>query len=152
MDKQAPSRCFLGGPIATFDDASSSEPYGLIEDGAVVVEDGWIRWVGPRNDAPATPDIETVDLDGRLLTPGLIDCHTHLVYGGDRSREFEMRQQGESYEAIARAGGGIVSTVAATRTIDETTLYDTAAKRLAGLLADGVTTVEVKSGYGLDTA
>lgn len=152
MDKQAADRLFTGGPVATLDEAVSAAPYGLIERGAVRVEGGQITWVGSEGDAPAVPASERVDLRGRLLTPGLIDCHTHLVYGGNRAREFEMRLQGESYEAIARAGGGIVSTVRATREADEATLFDAAAKRLDRLLNEGVTTVEIKSGYGLDTA
>ncbi len=123
--------------------------YGLIPDGAVLVEDGRISWVGGASEAPDREG-QTRDLGGRLVTPGLIDCHTHLVHGGNRAREFELRLQGASYEDIARAGGGIASTVAATRAASEADLIATALPRLDGLIAEGVTTVEVKSGYGLD--
>jgi imidazolonepropionase len=123
--------------------------YGAIEDGAVLIRDGRIIWAGPRADLPAHT-AETHRLDGRWVTPGLIDCHTHLVFGGDRSGEFEQRLKGATYEEIARAGGGIVSTMAATRAASEDELYASALARLAGLKASGVTTVEIKSGYGLD--
>ncbi len=126
------------------------EPYGAIEDGAILIEDGRIAWVGARADLPAHEAVETERLDGRWVTPGLIDCHTHLVFGGDRSGEFEQRLNGATYEEIARAGGGIVSTMAATRAATEDALYASALGRLAGLTATGVTTVEIKSGYGLD--
>ncbi len=128
-------------------------PYGAIEDGAVAVEDGAIAWLGPRAELPEAPDNlarEAHDLAGRWLTPGLIDCHTHLVYGGNRAEEFELRLEGASYESIARAGGGIVSTVAATRAASEDELIEAARPRLATLLAEGATTVEIKSGYGLE--
>ena len=125
-------------------------PYGAIEDAAMVIDKGRIVWVGPRADLPAVEAAETDRLDGRWVTPGLIDCHTHLVFGGDRSGEFEQRLGGATYEEIARAGGGIVSTVAATRAAAEDSLYASALTRLAGLIASGVTTVEIKSGYGLD--
>ncbi|RZJ81369.1 MAG: imidazolonepropionase, partial [Brevundimonas sp.] len=123
-------------------------PYGAIEDGAILIEDGRIAWVGARAEAPAAEVVER--LDGRWVTPGLIDCHTHLVFGGDRSGEFEQRLGGATYEEIARAGGGIVSSVKATRAASEAELYASALTRLAGLKATGVTTVEIKSGYGLD--
>lgn len=126
------------------------EPYGAIEDGAILIRDGRIAWVGARADLPAHQAVETERLDGRWVTPGLIDCHTHLVFGGDRSGEFEQRLGGATYEEIARAGGGIVSSVAATRAASEDELYASALTRLAGLKATGVTTVEIKSGYGLD--
>lgn len=125
-------------------------PYGAIEDAAVAVRDGRIVWVGPRSEAPAFDAAETDRLEGRWVTPGLIDCHTHLVFGGDRSGEFEQRLGGVSYEEIARAGGGIVSSVRATREASEEALFVSAMRRLAGLKATGVTTVEIKSGYGLD--
>lgn len=126
-------------------------PYGAIEDAAVLMRQGRIAWIGPRADLPASADaVATEDLDGRWITPGLIDCHTHLVFGGDRSGEFERRLQGESYEQIARAGGGILSTVKATRAASEQELLASALARLKGLKRDGVTTVEIKSGYGLD--
>ncbi len=126
------------------------EPYGAIDDGAMLIADGRIAWVGRRKDLPEHQATETHRLAGRWVTPGLIDCHTHLVFGGDRSGEFEQRLQGVSYEEIARAGGGIVSSVAATRAASEDELYDLAVARLKGLTDTGVTTVEIKSGYGLD--
>lgn len=123
----------------------------VIEDAAVAVRDGLIVWVGPDAALPAEhAAAEAVALEGRLLTPALVDCHTHLVFGGDRAREFEMRLEGASYEEIARAGGGIVSTVRATRAASEDALVAAALPRLDALLAEGVATVEVKSGYGLD--
>lgn len=130
--------------------AEGGEPYGAIEDGALLIEVGRIAWVGARADLPAHQAVETERLDGRWVTPGLIDCHTHLVFGGDRSGEFEQRLNGATYEEIARAGGGIVSTMAATRAASEDDLYASAVGRLAGLTATGATTVEIKSGYGLD--
>jgi imidazolonepropionase len=126
------------------------EAWGAIEDGAILIRDGWIAWVGARSDLPAHEAVETDRLDGRWVTPGLIDCHTHLVFGGDRSGEFEQRLNGATYGESARAGGGIVSTMAATRAASEDELYASALGRLAGLKATGVTTVEIKSGYGLD--
>lgn len=126
------------------------EPYGAIDDGAILIADGRIVWAGARGDLPGHDAVETDRLDGRWVTPGLIDCHTHLVFGGDRSGEFEQRLGGATYEEIARAGGGIVSSVAATRAASEDELYASALGRLAGLKATGVTTVEIKSGYGLD--
>jgi imidazolonepropionase len=125
-------------------------PYGAIEDGAVLVRDGRIAWVGARTDLPDHEAVETRRLDGRWVTPGLIDCHTHLVFGGNRSHEFERRLGGATYEQIAREGGGIVSTMAATRAASEDALVASALVRLRGLTATGVTTVEIKSGYGLD--
>ncbi|WP_420472286.1 imidazolonepropionase [Brevundimonas sp. FT23042] len=122
--------------------------YGAIEDAAILIRDGKIAWVGARAEAPAADGVE--GLDGRWVTPGLIDCHTHLVFGGDRSGEFEQRLGGATYEEIARAGGGIVSSVKATRAASEDELYVSALARLEGLKATGVTTVEIKSGYGLD--
>ncbi|MDO9587941.1 MAG: imidazolonepropionase [Brevundimonas sp.] len=126
------------------------EPYGAIEDGAILIRDGRIVWAGSRADLPGHEATQTDRLDGRWVTPGLVDCHTHLVFGGDRSGEFEQRLGGATYEEIARAGGGIVSSVAATRAASEDELYASALTRLAGLKATGVTTVEIKSGYGLD--
>jgi imidazolonepropionase len=124
--------------------------YSIIEDGALLTEDGLIQWVGPRAQAPDQPRAQRVDLQGRWVTPGLIDCHTHLVYGGNRSGEFEQRLQGVSYAQIAAAGGGIANTVNATRAASEEALFASARRRLACLLREGVTTVEIKSGYGLD--
>ncbi|WP_409450312.1 imidazolonepropionase [Brevundimonas sp.] len=126
------------------------QPYGAIEDAAILIQDGRIVWVGPRADLPVHKAVETDHLGGRWVTPGLIDCHTHLVFGGDRSGEFERRLEGATYEEIARAGGGIVSSVKATREASEDELYASACKRLEGLKATGVTTLEIKSGYGLD--
>jgi imidazolonepropionase len=126
--------------------------YGLVESGALAVDGGRIAWSGPAAKMP--PEwrdraAETRDLGGALVTPGLIDCHTHLVYGGDRAHEFELRLKGASYEEIARAGGGIVSTVKATRAASEAALYAQAERRLRELMAEGVTTIEIKTGYGL---
>ncbi|MCK5622813.1 MAG: imidazolonepropionase, partial [Alphaproteobacteria bacterium] len=128
-------------------------PWGAIRDAALGVKDGRVAWIGPRADLPGPPEgmaRKVCDFPGQWITPGLIDCHTHLVHGGDRAREFEMRLEGASYEEIARAGGGIVSTVKATRAADEATLLDSAAKRLAALTREGITAIEIKSGYGLD--
>ncbi len=134
--------------LATMEEGG--QPYGAIEDAAVLIADGRIVWAGPRADLPAHDAAGTDRLHGRWVTPGLIDCHTHLVFGGDRSGEFEQRLGGATYEEIARAGGGIVSTMAATRAATEDQLYASALTRLEGLKASGVTTVEIKSGYGLD--
>ncbi|WP_428152028.1 imidazolonepropionase [Brevundimonas sp.] len=124
--------------------------YGAIEDAAILIADGRIVWVGARADLPAHEAARIDRLEGRWVTPGLIDCHTHLVFGGDRSGEFEQRLNGATYEEIARAGGGIVSSMTATRAASEDDLYASAFSRLEGLKATGVTTVEIKSGYGLD--
>src|SRR5258708_9376658 len=125
---------------------------GVIEHGVIAARDGRIVFAGPRSDFPSGADAaERIDCAGRWITPGLVDCHTHLVFGGNRAHEFELRLQGASYEEIARAGGGIVSTVAATRAASEAELVASGGKRLAALLAEGVTTVEIKSGYGLNT-
>jgi imidazolonepropionase len=124
--------------------------YGAVDDGVVAARDGRILYAGPRSEAPAFAAAETIDCGGRWITPGLIDCHTHLVYGGDRAHEFELRLQGASYEEIARAGGGILSTVTATRAASEDALFASADRRLSALLSEGVTTVEIKSGYGLE--
>lgn len=128
--------------------------YGLIEDGAIVVQEERLTWVGSRADLPSQYRHGAVVHDARnaLITPGLIDCHTHLVYGGQRANEFELRLNGASYEDIARAGGGIKSTVQATRMATEAHLLESAQKRLRNLMAEGVTTLEVKSGYGLSLA
>lgn len=131
--------------------SSAAAPYGAVEDGVVAARDGRILYAGPRSEAPAFAAAETIDCGGRWITPGLIDCHTHLVHGGDRAHEFELRLQGASYEEIARAGGGILSTVTATRAASEDALFAGADRRLSALLAEGVTTVEIKSGYGLET-
>ncbi len=135
-----------GANIATL---QAGTPYGLIADGAMILSGGHIDWVGPRDQMPAAPGHDTQDLGGRLITPALIDCHTHLVHGGNRAVEFEMRLKGASYEEIARAGGGILSTVTATRAASVEGLVASALPRLDALLAEGVGTVEIKSGYGL---
>jgi len=122
--------------------------YGLIDDGAIVIENGTIVYAGPANTAP--PAAESVNGDGVLVTPGLVDPHTHLIYAGNRATEWETRLGGASYEEIARAGGGIASTVRATRAASSEHLQATALARLRTLCANGVTTVEIKSGYGLD--
>jgi imidazolonepropionase len=127
------------------------DPLGIIEDGAIAAKDGRIAWIGKRRDVPSGA-ATTTRCDGAWILPGLIDCHTHIVFGGDRAREFEMRLEGASYEEIAKAGGGILSTVRATRAADEDALVTAALPRLDALLAEGVTTIEVKSGYGLDLA
>ncbi len=125
--------------------------YGLIKEGALAVEGGRIAWCGPATELPSGfASLPTEDLGGRLVTPGLIDCHTHVVFGGNRAREFEMRLEGASYEEVARAGGGIVSTVRATREAGEDALLADALKRVDALIAEGVTVLEIKSGYGLD--
>jgi len=124
---------------------------GLIENGAVAARDGRIAFAGPIAELPSGWNAaQKISLDGRWITPGLIDCHTHLVYAGDRAHEFELRLAGASYEEIARAGGGIVSTVKATRTASEDELVAQSLPRLDALIAEGVTTIEIKSGYGLD--
>ena len=141
-------RLWTHARIATLDPARPG--LGVIEDGSIATRDGRIAWVGPRAEQPALQASERVDLEGRWITPGLIDCHTHLVYGGNRAREFELRLAGASYEDIARAGGGILSTVKATRAASEDELVAQALPRLDALIAEGVTTVEIKSGYGLE--
>ncbi len=131
---------------------ASAYAYGLVEDGALVVDGDTLAWVGPRANLPAdllSRCAVVHDANGALVTPGLIDCHTHLVYGGDRAHEFELRLNGASYEDIARAGGGIASTVQATRAASSTELQYVSGQRLRRLMAEGVTTVEIKSGYGL---
>lgn len=134
-------------------DLEREGPWGTVRDVAVGVSGGTIRYLGPASEVPSAsvgPDTEEIDLEGGWITPGLIDCHTHLVFGGNRADEFEARLQGATYEEIARAGGGILSTVRATRTASEAALAAGAATRLGGLVDQGCTTVEIKSGYGLD--
>ncbi|MFY2823894.1 imidazolonepropionase [Ruegeria sp. MALMAid1280] len=135
--------------IATL--ANQQAPYGLIEEGAVVMSDAQIEWVGSESDLPQDyTRLDSEDLGGRLVTPGLIDCHTHVVFGGDRAQEFEMRLNGAGYEEIARAGGGINSTVRATRQASLEQLIEGALPRVDALIAEGLTTIEIKSGYGLE--
>ena len=139
--------------LATLQEGQDAN-YGLIEDGALVVKGERLAWVGMRSEMPDQYRHGAVlhDAQHALITPGLIDCHTHLVYGGHRANEFELRLNGASYEDIARAGGGIKSTVQATRLATEAQLFEAASKRLTNLLKEGVTTLEVKSGYGLSLA
>ncbi|MGI9352995.1 MAG: imidazolonepropionase [Rhizobiaceae bacterium] len=130
---------------------SCPDSYGLIRDGVVAVDGETVAWVGARNCLPAHfGNREQHDCQGRLVTPGLVDCHSHVVFGGNRAREFEMRLEGASYEEVARAGGGIVSTVTATQAASEDELLEGALKRVDALIVEGVTTLEIKSGYGLD--
>src|SRR5271165_5031167 len=141
---------WLNARLATL--APDAAGLGIVEGGAVAAREGRIVFAGPEEDLPAAWRAagRIVDCEGRWITPGLIDCHTHLVYGGDRALEFEMRLAGACYEEIARSGGGILSTVSATRDAGEEALLRSALRRLDALIAEGVTTVEVKSGYGLD--
>lgn len=138
--------------LATMTDGGAS--YGEIEQGALAIAEGKIVWLGKEVDLPSfnTARVKVIDGQGQWMTPGLVDCHTHLVYGGNRANEFEMRLQGASYEEIANAGGGIVSTVKATREASESELLAAALPRLTTLHQQGVTSVEIKSGYGLDKA
>jgi len=143
---------WIGGHIATM---AGDAPYGAIHNGAIAAKDGRIAFVGPQNDLAGKPETlakNVISLDGNWITPGLIDCHTHLVFGGNRAEEFEMRLKGATYEEVAQAGGGIISTVKATRAASKEQLIDSAAQRLGALMNEGVTTVEIKSGYGLTTA
>lgn len=142
---------WLGATLATFDPARPG-PWGEVRDSALGVKNGRIVWIGRLSDLPAPPDevaVEVRSVPGRWITPGLIDCHTHVVFGGNRANEFASRLEGMTYTEIARAGGGIRSTVAATRAASDETLRTTAEERLRDLAAEGVTTVEVKSGYDL---
>jgi imidazolonepropionase len=126
---------------------------GIMENVAIAVENGKISWLGRQDDLSESPESlarSVTDIEGKWITPALIDCHTHLVYGGNRAKEFEMRQSGVSYEEIAKAGGGIISTVKATRAASEEELYESALPRLKALMSEGVRCVEIKSGYGLD--
>lgn len=136
--------------IATM--SENEQGYGVIENGAIAISDGKIVWLGEASKLPNYPQeqVDVIDGGGRWVTPGLIDCHTHLVFGGSRANEFEMRLNGASYEEIANAGGGIVSTVAATRQASKEELLAGAQQRLSALMSQGVSTVEIKSGYGLD--
>jgi imidazolonepropionase len=141
---------WLNARLATL--APTQLGLGIIERGAIAARDGRIAFAGPEDELPATwrSSARIVDCEGRWITPALIDCHTHLVYGGDRAHEFELRLAGATYEEIAREGGGILSTVRATRAASEDELIRSALRRLDALIAEGVGTLEVKSGYGLD--
>ena len=134
--------------IATLRD--TTEDYGVIEDGALAIADGKIAWLGPLSERPANDARETRSLDNRWITPALIDCHTHLIFGGNRAAEYEQRLAGVSYEQIAAQGGGILATVNATRAAAEDELHESALRRVRQLAASGVATLEIKSGYGLD--
>lgn len=146
---------WINANIATMDTGDDNRAaYAAIKDGALGIKDEKIVWVGSQNDLSDKPENlarEIRDAGSRWITPGLIDCHTHLVYGGNRAAEFEMRLNGASYADIAKAGGGIISTVKATRAATENELYEEALKRLLTLMKEGVTGIEIKSGYGLDT-
>ena len=141
-------RVWRNARLATL--ARAQPRLGIVEDGVVACRGGRIVYAGPSNAAPHFAATEAIDCEGRWITPGLVDCHTHLVYGGDRVQEFELRMAGKSYEEIARAGGGIRSTVRATRAASEEALLESAQRRIDALIAEGVTTIEIKSGYGLD--
>ena len=139
----------LGATLATLD---ADDGHALVADGAVAWKDGVLVYVGPRSGLPGAPGAlssEVIEAEG-LVTPGLVDCHTHVVFAGDRAAEFELRLQGATYEEIARAGGGILSTVRAVREASEAELLRQSSVRVAALVGDGVTTLEIKSGYGLD--
>ncbi|MEQ9349563.1 MAG: imidazolonepropionase, partial [Alphaproteobacteria bacterium] len=139
--------------LATMADNAGHGGYGAISDGAIAVADGRIAWIGTMADLPGTPASlarQVQDAGGLWMTPGLIDCHNHLAFGGSRAREFEMRLEGATYEEISRAGGGILSTVKATREWSEERLLAAALSRARAQLAEGATTLEIKSGYGLD--
>ena len=139
---------FCNAQIATM---SLDKPYGLIENGAIVISADRIKWVGAEKELPDKfAGLQGKNLEGRLVTPALIDCHTHLVYGGSRATEFELRLNGASYEEISRNGGGILSTVTATRNASEDELLAQSLPRLDAFLGEGVATIEIKSGYGLD--
>jgi imidazolonepropionase len=152
-------RHWRGGRVATMSPEPGQPAWGWLPEGELLTHGGHIAWVGPAAEAAGAVQalvppaergsVEPVDLRGLLVTPGLVDAHTHLVYGGHRAREFELRLQGATYEEIARAGGGIRSTVAATRAASDEALFDGAVARARALMAEGVTTLEVKSGYGL---
>ncbi len=140
---------WVNAVIATM---QAGTPYGLLENAALAVKDGKIAWIGRMLDLKDPHALKINDVKGKCITPGFIDCHTHLVYAGNRCHEYAMRLQGESYEAIAKAGGGIRSTVLATRAASEEDLLEQSLKRARALMQSGVTTVEIKSGYGLDLA
>ena len=149
MGKSMTTTIFINCRIATLQ--HGVVPYGLIEDAAMVLRGDLISWVGPRADLPAKfSSAKHYDLEGSLITPALIDCHTHVVFAGNRAQEFEMRLNGASYEEVARAGGGIISTVTATRQASADALLTQVLPRVDAMIAEGVTLIEVKSGYGLD--
>ena len=142
-------KIFTNAQIATL---AGNDSFGMIAQGVIVVEGRKIAWLGTAKDLPDVYQSgETVNLEGRLVTPALIDCHSHIVFGGNRATEFEQRLNGASYEEVAKAGGGIVSTVTATRLASDSALLADALTRVDAMIAEGVTMIEVKSGYGLDT-
>jgi len=150
MSEASFDQLWINARLATM--VSGPAPYGSVEQAAIGLSGDRIAWVGPMAELPkpaASLSPVVHNAEGRWITPGLIDCHTHLVYGGDRAAEFELRLKGATYEEISRAGGGIVSTVKATREADDATLVKDALPRLDALMAEGVTTIEIKSGYGL---
>jgi len=140
-------RVWRGARLATM---AAPPSLGIVDKGLIASTDGRIVYAGAEADAPTLDAAETIDCDGRWITPGLVDCHTHIVYGGNRAHEFELRLAGATYDEISRAGGGIVSTMRATRSESEDQLLASARRRIETLMRDGVTTLEVKSGYGLD--
>lgn len=140
-------RVWRGARLATM---ATPPGLGIVDKGVIASKDGRIVYAGAAADAPTFEATETIDCEGRWITPGLVDCHTHIVYGGNRAHEFELRLAGATYDEISRAGGGIVSTMRATRSESEEQLLASAAKRVETLMRDGVTTLEIKSGYGLD--
>ena len=148
QDEEHWDAIWINANLATFN--ASCDDYGVIENAAVAVKDGRIAWLGSMSELANFNAEEIHDAEGNWITPGLIDCHTHLVYGGNRAREFEMRLNGASYEELQKAGGGILSTVKATRAATEQELLQASVKRLESLKREGVTTVEIKSGYGLE--
>src|SRR4029079_16514464 len=150
-DRKMWDRLLVDCRIATLE-ATPGNPLGLIDNGAIAVSDGKVLRVGKRTELAGFRAKEVVALGGAWVTPGLIDCHTHLVFGGTRAAEHAMRRAGATYEEIAKAGGGIASTVAATRKASDTELLEQSRRRLKALMAGGCTTVETKSGYGYDTA
>jgi imidazolonepropionase len=146
-----PSVLLTAGRAATM--VPGGDGYGLIEDAALVTDGRHIAWIGAQQDLPNQyADLPVTDLGARLVTPALIDCHTHVIHGGNRAAEFEMRLQGATYEEVARAGGGIVSTVTATRAASEEALIAAALPFIDAMIAEGVAVIEIKSGYGLDVA
>src|SRR6478752_1960690 len=140
-------RVWRGARLATI---AAPPSLGIVDKGLIASTDGRIVYAGAEADAPTLETAETIGCEGRWITPGLVDCHTHIVYGGNRAHEFELRLAGATYDEISRAGGGIVSTMRATREASEQQLLDAARKRVETLMRDGVTTLEIKSGYGLD--
>ena len=151
MAKSMWDRLLVDCNIATMD-ARPGDPLGIVTNGAIAIEDGRILRVGKRTELAGFRAKEVVALGGAWVTPGLVDCHTHLVFGGTRAAEHAMRRAGATYEEIAKAGGGIASTVAATRKASDEELLEQSRRRLRALMAGGCTTVEIKSGYGFDTA